>query len=140
LIFLITLFPIGPLKHVADISDHILRPLLKPCRWPDYFLLATLAGFCEELLFRGWLQPFLAQWMPLWGSILIGGFLFGLCHMLTTAYFILAWIISIYLALLMVWSDNLLVPMLTHGVYDLVALFVVLWPRENDMPISATLE
>lgn len=135
IVLLISKFPIGPLKHVADISDKILRPLLAPCRWPDYFLLATLAGFCEELLFRGWLQPFLATWMPTWTSLLLGGFVFGLCHLLTPAYFIIAWIISIYLGLLLVWSDNLLVPMVTHGVYDLIALFVVMWPDRTNEPL-----
>src|SRR5882724_6679782 len=47
IILLIDRYPIGPLKHVADISDRFLRPLLQSCRWPDYFLFATLAGFCE---------------------------------------------------------------------------------------------
>lgn len=126
IILLIDRYPMGPFRHVADISDRILRPLLKNCKWPDYFLLATLAGFCEELLFRGWLQPFIAQYVPLWASILIGGFVFGLCHLLTSAYFIIAWLISIYLAMLLVWSDNLLVPMVTHGVYDLIAIFAVM--------------
>ena len=126
IILLIDRFPIGPFKHVADISDRILRPLLKNCKWPDYFLLAALAGFCEELLFRGWLQPFLTLYMPLWLSILIGGFIFGLCHLLTATYFVIAWLISIYLAMLLVWSENLLVPMVTHGVYDLIAIFAVM--------------
>jgi membrane protease YdiL (CAAX protease family) len=126
IILLIDRYPIGPFRQVADISDRILRPLLKNCKWPDYFLLATLAGFCEELLFRGWLQPFLGQYLPLWSSIVIGGFVFGLCHLLTAAYFVIAWLISIYLAMLLVWSDNLLVPMVTHGVYDLIAIFAVM--------------
>ncbi len=140
IILLISKFPVGPLRHVADISEKILRPLLAPCRWPDYFLLAALAGFCEELLFRGWLQPFLATWMPVWGSLLLGGLIFGLCHMLTLAYFIIAWIISIYLGLLLVWSDNLLVPMVTHGVYDLIALFVVMWPQSKatEIPVAVS--
>jgi membrane protease YdiL (CAAX protease family) len=126
IILLIDRYPFGPFRHVADISDRILRPLLKNCKWPDYFLLATLAGICEELLFRGWMQPYLAQYLPLWLSILIGGFVFGLCHLLTSTYFIIAWMISIYLAMLLVWTDNLLVPMVTHGVYDLIAIFAVM--------------
>lgn len=129
-------YPVGPLKHVADISERFLRPLLRNCRWPDYFFLATLAGFCEELLFRGWLQPFLASGLTLWASILIGGFVFALCHMITPAYFIIAWLISIYLAMLLVWTDNLLVPMLTHGVYDLIALFVVMWPVQPETAVE----
>lgn len=131
IILLIDRFPVGPLRHVADISEQFLRPLLRNCRWPDYFLLATLAGFCEELLFRGWLQPFLLNWTTLWASVLISGFVFALCHMITPAYFIIAWLISIYLATLLIWTDNLLVPMITHGVYDLIALFAVLWPQKD---------
>jgi len=126
IILLIDRYPIGPFKHVADISDRFLRPLLRPCRWPDYFLLATLAGFCEELFFRGWMQPCLAQWLPLWAGVLLSGFVFALCHLITPAYFIIAWIISLYLAALLIWTDNLLVPMLTHGVYDLIAIFAVM--------------
>lgn len=131
IILLIDRFPVGPLRHVADISEQFLRPLLRNCRWPDYFLLATLAGFCEELLFRGWLQPFLTGWTTLWASVLISGFVFALCHMITPAYFIIAWLISIYLAALLIWTDNLLVPMLTHGVYDLIALFAVMGPQKE---------
>lgn len=131
ILLVIDRFPIGPLKHVADISDQFLRPLLRPCRWPDYFLLATLAGFCEELLFRGWLQPYLAMWMPLWASVIIGGCVFGLCHLITPTYFIIAWLISLYVAALLIWSENLLVPMIAHGVYDLIAIFVVMLSDPN---------
>lgn len=126
LILLMDRFPFGPFKHISDISDRFLRPLLANCKWPDYFLLAFLAGFCEELLFRGWMQPYFTTWLPLWGSVLVTGIIFGLCHLITPAYFIIATLISIYLSCLYIWSGNLLVPMLTHGVYDLVALFAVM--------------
>jgi uncharacterized protein len=131
-IWLIDLFPIGPLRKVKDISDQFLRPLLKDCRLPDFFILATLAGFCEELLFRGWLQPMLSQYVDLPYSILITGIIFGLCHFITVTYVIIAFLISVYLSWLLVWSDNLLVPMVTHGVYDLIALIVVMWPRKGE--------
>jgi membrane protease YdiL (CAAX protease family) len=126
LILLMDRYPIGPFKHISDISDKFLRPLLANCKWPDYFLLAFLAGFCEELLFRGWIQCYLTTWLPLWGSVLATAVIFGLCHLITPAYFIIATLISIYLSCLYIWSGNLLVPMLTHGVYDLVALFAVM--------------
>ncbi|MBL8822450.1 MAG: CPBP family intramembrane metalloprotease [Planctomycetia bacterium] len=119
-------FPIGPFRHISDISDKFLRPLLANCKWPDYFLLAFLAGFCEELLFRGWMQLFLINWVPVWCSVLITGIIFGLCHLITPAYFIIACLISIYLSCLYIWSGNLVVPMLTHGVYDLIAIFAVM--------------
>jgi membrane protease YdiL (CAAX protease family) len=126
LLIVIDHFPVGPLKQVRDISDLFLRPILKNCRWPDYFLLAALAGFCEELFFRGWMQPFVHEWLAPWSTNLLVGFIFACCHAITPAYFIIAWLISLYLGGLFLWSDNLLVPMVTHGVYDLIALFAVM--------------
>jgi membrane protease YdiL (CAAX protease family) len=127
-LFLIDVFPIGPLRRVKDISEQFLRPILRNTRWPDFFLLSALAGFCEELFFRGWMQPFTSQWLPLWTSNLLVGFLFACCHAITPAYFVIAWLISLYLGGLLICSENLLVPMAAHGVYDLVALFAVMWP------------
>ncbi len=129
-------FPIGPFRHISDISDKFLRPVLANCKWPDYFLLAFLAGFCEELLFRGWMQLFLVSLVPLWCSVLITGIIFGLCHLITPAYFIIACLISIYLSCLYIWSGNLLVPMLTHGVYDLIAIFAVMHFSSKPKPAA----
>jgi membrane protease YdiL (CAAX protease family) len=122
-------FPIGPLRKVKDISEEFLRPILRNCKWPDFFLLSALAGFCEELFFRGWMQPFFAQWMPHWGGNLLVGFFFACCHAITPAYFIIAWLISLYFGGILLWTDNLLAPMVTHGLYDLVALFAVMYSR-----------
>jgi membrane protease YdiL (CAAX protease family) len=133
-IWLIDVFPVGPLKKVQEISERFLRPLLRECRLPDFFLLATLAGFCEELLFRGWLQPLLNYYFDVYTSVILTAVIFALCHFITVAYFVIAFLISVYLSWLLVLSDNLLVPMAAHGFYDLVALIVVMWPdkRERD--------
>jgi membrane protease YdiL (CAAX protease family) len=127
-------YPIGPLKKVQEISDQFLRPLLRECKVADFFFLATLAGFCEELLFRGWLQPLLHYYFDLYTSIIVTAVIFAFCHFITVAYFIIAFLISLYLSWLLVWSTNLLVPMAAHGFYDLIALIVVMWPvqRERD--------
>jgi membrane protease YdiL (CAAX protease family) len=136
ILLLIDRFPIGPLRKVKDISEEFLRPILRNCKWPDFFLLSALAGFCEELFFRGWMQPFFAQWMPNWGSNLLVGFFFACCHAITPAYFIIAWLISLYLGGILLWSDNLLAPMVTHGVYDLIALFAVMYSRSQSLIIE----
>lgn len=130
-VWLMNLFPIGPLRKVREITDQVLRPLLRPCRWPDFILMSALAGFCEELLFRGWFQPYLDLYLPSWATILVVAAVFGLMHPITVAYVVIAFLISVYLSWLLIWSDNLLVPMVTHGVYDLVALVAMMWP-DND--------
>lgn len=131
-VWMMNLFPIGPLRRVREITDQVLRPLLRPCRWPDFVIMSALAGFCEELLFRGWLQPYLDLYLPSWATILVVGAVFGLMHPITVAYVVIAFGISIYLSWLLVWSDNLLVPMVTHGVYDLIALIAMMWSEYGE--------
>src|SRR4029079_14486228 len=74
----------------------------------------------------------LSQYVDVPYAILITAIIFGFCHFITVTYVILATLISIYLSWLLVWSDNLLVPMAAHGVYDLIALIVVMWPRKGE--------
>jgi hypothetical protein len=40
----------------------------------------------------------------------------------------------LYLGGILIWTDNLLAPMVTHGVYDLVAIIAVMtpWKKEKD--------
>jgi uncharacterized protein len=47
---------------------------------------------------------------------------FGAAHLLTWTYAIIAAFIGAYLGLLWIWTGNLMTPMITHAVYDFVAL------------------
>ncbi|MEA5445362.1 CPBP family intramembrane glutamic endopeptidase [Gammaproteobacteria bacterium AB-CW1] len=84
--------------------------------------LALLAGVGEELLFRGVAQTWLQEHTAPWLAILIPAVVFGLLHFLSTAYFILATLMGIYMGLLYYWSGNLLLPILVHFLYDWVAI------------------
>jgi membrane protease YdiL (CAAX protease family) len=47
----------------------------------DAFMrVSATAGICEEVLYRGFLPWFLAQWMPFWLAMMISGVLFGIAH------------------------------------------------------------
>lgn len=131
-VWLMNLYPVGWLRRVREITDDFLRPLLRPLRWPDFVVMSALAGFGEELLFRGCAQPYLDQFLPAWASILVVGVVFGLMHPITVAYVVIAFFISLYFSWLLVWSDNLLVPMVAHGVYDFVALVGVMWEDKSE--------
>jgi membrane protease YdiL (CAAX protease family) len=77
-------------------------------------LLSLSAGIGEEALFRGVLQD-------LWGfgtTCLI----FAVLHALTPTYFFLAFGISIYLGWIYRTTENLLVPIAIHAIYDAFAL------------------
>ena len=50
--------------------------------------------------------------------------LFGLLHALTVMYFLIATAIGVYLGWLYQSSEQLLVPIVVHWLYDAVALFL----------------
>ncbi len=119
-------FPVGPLLPIKRFLVELLGPMLAACRWYDLVILAVLAGGCEELLFRGVLQT----WFERWGTAagLIGSnILFGLAHLITPVYALLAGLTGVYLGLVRDVSGepNLLIPSVTHAVYDFLAFLVV---------------
>jgi len=120
-------FAVGRLQRVYRFLIEGFGPMLAACRWYDLVLLALLAGFAEELLFRGVLQP----WMESWGRMagLIGSnVIFGLAHLITPAYALVTGLIGLYLGLLLDAGGerNLLAPIITHALYDYLAFLVVI--------------
>ena len=110
-------FPIGPLRTIKQFLHEALGPSLVACRWYDLLLVAMVAGIGEELLFRGVLQPLIGK---LWSNVL-----FGLLHFITLPYAVLAGLIGGYLGWLLDQSENILAPIITHGLYDFLAFLVV---------------
>lgn len=127
LIFLVThRFPIGPLARIKQFLVEVLGPSLAVCRWYDLVLLAILAGVCEEAFFRGLLQPWIGRF-GFWTGLIGSNVVFGLAHMVTPTYAVLAGVVGVYLGLLLHGPEesNLAVPIITHGVYDYLAFLVV---------------
>ena len=120
-------FPVGPLEPIKRFLIETLGPYLDTCRWYDIQLIALLAGICEELFFRGFLQP----WIESIGGTTLGligsNLIFALAHFITQAYALLAGLMGTYLGLLLDASGqrNLLIPMVVHTLYDFFALLIV---------------
>ncbi|GAB4274820.1 MAG: type II CAAX endopeptidase family protein [Methylomicrobium sp.] len=116
------------IRKIRNLLLDTLGPGLKTCRSSDLFLLAAIAGFSEELLFRGLLQPWIeASWGTAIG--LIGSnIIFGLVHAVTPLYAFLATLIGIYLGLAMDYGGdrNLMTPMIIHGLYDFLAFLMIM--------------
>lgn len=85
-------------------------------------VMAFGAGLSEELLFRGVLQTWLAGFLPVAAAIVVSNAVFGLLHMRTVLYAVVAGLVGAYLGLIYLVTDNLLTPMITHMLYDVVAL------------------
>lgn len=119
--------PWKPVRSFRTLVEQKMFPLLAASTYPDRIGIALLAGFCEEILFRGAIQPGLAL-TPLgpWGAVVVTSVLFGALHGLSVAYFVLAFGISMALGWLYLVTDNLLGPMVLHGVYDLIILLALI--------------
>ena len=89
-------------------------------------VISLLAGFCEESLFRAVVQGGLTGALGMKAALAVASILFGLCHLVNGASAVIATFIGLYLGLLWSFTGNLLVPMVTHGVYDFAALIYLL--------------
>ena len=123
----VLLLPFSPIKAFKGLMERHMFPMLAASTYPDRVGIALLAGFCEELLFRGAIQPALGMTLlgP-WGALIISSVLFGALHGLSGVYFFLAMGISLILGGLYQFTDNLLGPMILHGVYDLIILLLTI--------------
>lgn len=85
-------------------------------------VMGVAAGIAEELMFRGLLQTWMSGFAPLAVAIVAPNLLFGVLHMRTILYALIAGLVGVYLGALYALTDNLLAPIIAHGVYDLIAL------------------
>jgi uncharacterized protein len=109
---------------VALVEERI-APVFAGCRPAELALIAAMAGLGEELLFRGVLQPALAEHILPWLAAVVVGLSFGAVHWITPTYAALAGIVGTYLGILALVSGNLLAPIVAHALYDLVALLLL---------------
>lgn len=118
--------PLASFRTIRNFLSDELAPSLAQLTWFDLILMALLAGFAEELLFRGVLEPWLGQF----GSNVI----FGLAHLVTPLYGVLTFVVGYYLSWLMTTSEpaNLLTPIVTHAVHDYLAFLIIIWLHRRE--------
>jgi uncharacterized protein len=114
-----------PVIRLVRLVEERLAPLFAGAGAGELVVVAALAGLGEEVLFRGVLQTALVGHLPVWGAVAAAAAVFGLAHCLTPTYAVFAAVVGAYLGLLFVLSGNLLVPILAHALYDLVALVLL---------------
>jgi uncharacterized protein len=88
----------------------------------QFAMVAVLAGVGEELLFRGAIQVQIGLWTTPLIAVLITSFLFGLAHALSKMYFLFAVGVGGFLGWLALRYNDLVAPMVAHGLYDFLAL------------------
>ena len=126
-----------PAVRLVQIVERRIAPLFAGAGPAAIVLVAVLAGIGEEVLFRGVVQPALGRHLPLAAAVALTAALFGVAHWITPAYALLAGLVGIYLGLLLAWSGNLLIPIVAHALYDVVALTLLV--RVKPAPTSSVL-
>ena len=115
----------GPMRRLVALVEERLGPYLADASAGGLAVLALLAGLGEELLFRGVIQAWLAERTSLWLAVAAASLVFGAGHWLSASYAVVASLIGAYLGTLFLVSDNLLIPIVAHATYDVVALLVL---------------
>jgi hypothetical protein len=110
------------LRPIREFMEQVVRPVFQD--WPlwQLALISLLAGVGEEWLFRAVIQGWLSQKLGLLLGLGLASVLFGLAHLVNWTYALIACVIGAYLGFLWLASGNLLLPIVTHAVYDLAAL------------------
>lgn len=85
-------------------------------------LVALLAGFCEEVAFRGVLQPLLIGELGLAGGVFLCSLAFGLLHPVSRAYVVAATLMGGWLGVLTYVSGDCVAAIQVHTVHDWLAL------------------
>ena len=121
--------PIAAFRKMRLFLSTELAPSLASLTWFDLVLLALLTGVAEELFFRGLLDPWIGRIKVPGIGPLGSSLLFGLAHLVTPTYGVLAFLVGLYLSWLMRLTHpaNVLTPMVTHAVYDYCGFLIVIW-------------
>jgi len=125
--FLLLRWPFGPFLRIKQFTHEILCPLLAPCTRTDLLGISVLAGVGEEMLFRGVFQAVFSLWLNTAWGLLLASALFGVLHAVTFTYAVLAFAMGAYLGGIWLFTENLLVPIIAHTLYDFVLLWYLLY-------------
>jgi membrane protease YdiL (CAAX protease family) len=127
----------GPARRLVTLVEEQLGPLLAGRSVAELALLALLAGISEEILFRGLVQVGLTAVLPEIPALIVASAAFGLVHFASPAYACLAGVMGLYLGSLLLLQGNLVTPILTHALYDLVALAYVAQRARATLPVQS---
>lgn len=120
--------PLEALQAIRRLLQQLMIRRLIGLHWTDLLMLAAIAGIAEEVLFRGVIQPWLERAWGLPVGLWLCALLFGLVHFITPLYCVFAIFMSVYLSLSLDYgiNRNLLTPIVIHGLYDFVALLLLI--------------
>ena len=136
LLWLCRVMPVDGMQRLNRLADRLVRSLFGRSGWWELLVIALLAGWGEEFLFRGLLQGGLESlfgglalpfpgWMPQAAALVIASVGFGFAHCLSREYVVFATFIGLMLGGMAIATGDLLAPIVAHAAYDFVALLLL---------------
>ncbi|QDT06843.1 CAAX amino terminal protease self- immunity [Rubripirellula lacrimiformis] len=128
--------PWEPVRALERLNDDGAVAALLQLRTSEMIVISLCAGIGEELLFRGWLMYWIADgWtmaqsadssptVAIVAGLIVSSIAFGLVHPLTKLYIAVAAVMGVYFGVLLMYSGNLLVPIVAHATYDALQLIM----------------
>ena len=107
-------------SQVRELVQTYLIPIVAELKVMDLVAIAIISGFCEEVFFRGVVQPQFG--LPLTALA------FGLFHdpsFRNIAYSVTALIYGIALGLLYIYTGNIWAPIFAHITHNMISLYVL---------------
>ena len=106
--------------------------------WARWLLATTVTGpVYEELLFRGFLLPSLALWLPPWAAVALSSLVFALTHGYV-AHLWRYWWGGCLFGWCYANTGNLLAPIVLHSAFNFLAAAELLWyQRQHSFKLSA---
>ena len=125
---------LAPLQRLTRAVSEKVVPLFAGCSALDLLLISIAAGVGEELLFRGVIQPHLADWLGPVIGVTLTSLIFGLVHPVSITYVAYAALVGLYLGVLAAGLENVVVPITTHALYDFLALYFLTREASSSVP------
>ncbi|MDR2171659.1 MAG: CPBP family intramembrane metalloprotease [Planctomycetaceae bacterium] len=138
--FILRVIPFECFREIDRLICKIFRQYMVNISILGLAIISFVAGFGEELFFRGLLQNGLCEaagggdgniiifGKEFWSSyrilaiLIFVSVLFGVAHAVTATYFFLAFFISIYLGVILIVTENIIIPIAIHALYDFFIL------------------
>jgi membrane protease YdiL (CAAX protease family) len=121
-VILLTRFPIS--QSLREVCRELL-PIFEGIRIWQIVALSMAAGIGEELMFRGFLQQWLAGYYTAEAAIGFASVIFGLLHFFTFSYFLLTTVLGAAMGIAYHITGSLILVMSWHALYDLLVIWIL---------------
>jgi membrane protease YdiL (CAAX protease family) len=115
--------PWAPLERLREKLEGPVAGLFTGQTILGLTIMSAMAGVCEEVFFRGFLQGAVTARAGIWAGLGLASLAFGLAHAISLVYAIYAGVMGALFGVSYLLAGNLLVPVVAHAVFDLIGLW-----------------